>query len=217
MLLLEEHTTLLLVVHAIAAMGTVAISTHLVMWMRPMARGTMRRFVACRRFALLLVGAYGLTMLIGLLLYPTYKVRVRGEYLENPSAISRAAEGAAEAQALAQLRNDESLRFRRGEAGLAERNPTDAARGIELLQQTEDRVNVGARITRWFDVKEHWSSLGFILSAALAFAFLLSDGSKASLAVAKPMWAMAILCCASAWANAVIGLVTAAMRSVSAL
>lgn len=217
MLLLEEHTTLLLVVHAIAAMGTVALSTHLVMWMRPMARGTMRRFVACRRFALLLVCAYGLTMLIGLLLYPTYKVRVRGEYLENPSAITRAGEASAEARILARQRNDESRRFRRGEAGLADRGARGAAREGGHRQVTEDNAGAGARIARWFDVKEHWSSLGFILSAALAFAFFISDGSKASLVVAKPLWAMAIVCCASAWAAAIIGLVTAAMRSVAAL
>lgn len=217
-MLLEDHTTLLLVAHALCALGTVALTTHLVVWMRPLTRNKFARFVACRRFALLALGAYSTTMLIGLLLYPTYKVRVRGEYFDNPSAIRRATEASAIAREMAQERHQDSLRFRRGEAGLetkTERDPSEQAEAIR--NQAEERIDRGARIARWFDVKEHWSALGLALCAAVAFFFWKSGANKDSLVIIRLVWAMAILSASSAWAAAVIGLVTAAMRSVAAL
>lgn len=218
-MLLEDYTTLILVLHAIAAMTTVALTTHLVIWMRPMARGERKRIGAARRFAWLALSGYALTMVLGMLLYPTYKVRVRGEYLENPSAIRRNTEAAAEARVMAEERHQESLRFRRGLAGRGEPQvvaPEDEdAERIRNL--ADDRIDAGAKISRWFDVKEHWSALGLILSAAVAFILWHASASKDSLVVAKLCWGMAILSAASAWAAAVIGLVTAALRSVAAL
>src|SRR5690606_9342658 len=151
-------------------------------------------------------------------LYPTYKVRVRGEYLENPSAIRRHTEAAAEARSMAEVRHRESLRFRSGLAGRGEPQVAAADEDAERIREfADDRIDTGAKISRWFDIKEHWSALGLILSAAVAFILWHAHASKESLAVAKMCWGMAILSAAISWAAAVIGLVTAAMRSGSAL
>jgi hypothetical protein len=85
---LEEHARLVLVVHAVLGAALVASATHLVVWMRGYLRGQFARQRAVRRFAGIAVVLFGVTFVAGNLAYPTYKVRVRAGYLENPAAVA---------------------------------------------------------------------------------------------------------------------------------
>jgi hypothetical protein len=87
-LLLEEHARLVLVLHAVLGASLVAATTHLVVWMRGYLRGAFPRQRAVRRFSSIAVALFGLTFAVGNLAYPTYKVRVRAGYLENPAAVA---------------------------------------------------------------------------------------------------------------------------------
>lgn len=78
----------MLVVHAVLGAALVASATHLVVWMRGYLRGRFPRQGAVRRFSSITLVLFGLAFLAGNLAYPTYKVRVRVGYLENPAAIS---------------------------------------------------------------------------------------------------------------------------------
>jgi hypothetical protein len=87
-LFLEDHARLVLVVHAVLGGSLVASSTHLVVWMRGYLRGQYGRRRAVRRFSSIALVLFGLTFVAGNLAYPTYKVRVRAGYLENPAAVA---------------------------------------------------------------------------------------------------------------------------------
>src|SRR6185369_5184444 len=87
-LFLEGIIRPLLVVHAIAAAVLVASTTHHVIWCRGYLRQNYERHAGEKRFALIAATAFAITFLLGNLLYPTYKVRVRAEYFDNPAAIA---------------------------------------------------------------------------------------------------------------------------------
>jgi hypothetical protein len=89
----EAQARLLLVLHAVLGAATVAVSTHLVVWMRGYLRGKPQRKRAVRRFAWMSLALFGLTFVVGTLGYPVYKVRVRSGYLDNPAAIEAALGG----------------------------------------------------------------------------------------------------------------------------
>lgn len=216
MLLFEEHARLLLVVHAVLALATVALSTHLVFWLRPIVGGRFGRNRAVRRFALLSAGAYVATMAVGLALYPTYKVRVRSEFLENPSAITRDTELRARARVLAQERNEESRRYRMGEAA-AVTTPADSEGPGTVVARADARVEHGARLARWFDVKEHWTALGVMMAAALVLIVLSWKPERDTQGISKVVLTLAIGVAGTAWSAAIIGILTAATRSVSEL
>jgi hypothetical protein len=97
-LFLEAYARPLLVLHAISAAVLVATSTHHVVWMRGYRRADFRRLRGERLFALVVSCAFVSTFFVGNLLYPIYKVRVRAEYLDNPSAIAAEAHLRAEHQ-----------------------------------------------------------------------------------------------------------------------
>lgn len=88
MTFLEPYARLVLVVHAVLGAALVAASTHLVVWMRPYLRGKFQRRPAVRRFASIALVLFALAFTAGNLAYPTYKVRVRAGYLENPTAVA---------------------------------------------------------------------------------------------------------------------------------
>ncbi len=88
MVFLEEHARLVLIVHAALGAALVAASTHLVVWMRGYLRGNFARRRAVRRFSVIAVVLFGLAFTAGNLAYPTYKIRVRAGYLENPAAVA---------------------------------------------------------------------------------------------------------------------------------
>jgi hypothetical protein len=86
----ESQARWLLVLHAILGAATVAASTHLVVWLRGYLKGKPQRRRAVRRFAWISLTLFALTFVAGNLGYPTYKVRVRTGYLENPPAVQAA-------------------------------------------------------------------------------------------------------------------------------
>jgi hypothetical protein len=85
---MEEQARWLLIAHAVVGAATVAVATHLVVWMRGWLRGQFSRRRAVQRFALLSLALFATTFAIGNLAYPIYKVRVRSEYLEDPAAVA---------------------------------------------------------------------------------------------------------------------------------
>jgi len=178
-LLLEQHARLLLVVHAILGALTVATTTHLVVWLRrrPSAAGV-------RWFAALAVGVYAAQFLLGNLLYPVYRVRVRAEYLEMPSAQEAHARADAEARAAI--------------AGRAHAPAPPPAPPRDL-----------SGFARLSDVKEHCVALGLPLAAG---AFLLvRRGSGRAGALLTFCAAGAALC---AWFGAIVGLVVTSIRAI---
>ncbi len=230
MILFEEHAALLLTAHAIFALLTVAISTHLVVWLRRYLRGNFGKRRSVVRFAVLSAGAYAITVLLGLALYPTYKVRVRAEYLQNPSRIHRSAE--LEVQARKQVLKQERLsrQYRSGqEAGKSAGSPEEALdepamdadarrrQAEEISSLANAKIQRGEKLSRWFDVKEHWALLGLLLSLALCGILLAWKPDKESKMLAKPVAGLAFVSAAIAWAAAIIGLATAAAHSVVAL
>jgi hypothetical protein len=85
---LERWARALMIVHAISAAVLVASTTHHVVWLRGYFRRDFSRYKGERRFALIAAIAFACTFLLGNLLYPTYKVRVRAEYFDNPAAVA---------------------------------------------------------------------------------------------------------------------------------
>ncbi len=214
-MLFENYSVLLLVGHAASALACVALTTHLFLWLRRWSRGA-KNHGSVRRFALWAFAAYGTTMLLGMALYPTYKVRVRAEYLDNPSAISRAAEEQANAARLAEARNRESRRFRSGAAGTPESLPALSPEDREAIAIAADRSTTrGAKLVRWFDVKEHWSALGIILAGSLALLLWVAPSEKPQRPVTRIILALALASSLITWFAATIGIIVTAARSVA--
>ncbi|MCP4444040.1 MAG: hypothetical protein GY811_01680 [Myxococcales bacterium] len=216
-MLFEDYSALLLVGHAVGALLCVALSTHLLVWLRRWSRGTVRHG-SIRRFAVWSAVAYATTMLLGMALYPTYKVRVRAEYLENPTAISRATEENAEAARRAMARNQESRRFRSGISGSAKPLPpldVDQRQTIEI--RADRKITRAAKLMRWFDVKEHWSALGLILAGALLLLLWVAPSEKPQRGIARSTLALALASAAIAWSAAIIGVLVTAARSVAGI
>ena len=225
MLLFEEHAAMLLIAHTFFALATVALSTHLVSWLRHFLRGRFEKRQRTVRFAVLSASAYAITMLLGMALYPTYKIRVRAEYLDNPSRIHRAVEATSKSQILTRARNEELRRYRSGQGpetsaiseALATVTPEADQEAVAAL--AESKVVRGIKLIRWFDVKEHWALLGLLLSLAVC-GILLSwkpNKDKGSKSIAKAVTALALGAACISWAAAIIGISTAAARSVAAL
>jgi len=151
-------------------------------WMRGYLRGRFERRRAVRRFSVIAVALFGLTYAAGNLAYPTYKVRVRAGYLENPTVI------AADLQ----------------------------ARGASP-EAVEDALDATGRVARWFDVKEHWASVGLMLSIACAAILRFWDPVRDGGDVAPFVFGLAVGAAATAWFAAIVGLVTASYRAVGSL
>ncbi len=179
MLPFESHARLLLVLHAILGAATVAASTHLVVWLRGYLKGKPQRRRAVRRFAWISLTLFTLTFVAGNLGYPTYKVRVRTGYLENPPAVA---------------------------ASMPGKGPAEV----------EARYDRTSRMARWFDVKEHWVSLGMVLAFACAFILRRWEPSGPDeSAIAPLVFAMAATAAATAWFAALIGLFVSSYRAIS--
>lgn len=185
MLFLEGVARPLLVVHAISAAVLVASTTHHVVWCRGYFFGDFRRYTGERRFALIAACAFVSTFVLGNLLYPTYKVRVRAEYFDNPPAIA----------AEAQLREVQH-------------------KAIGLPPEPADPALGGlAPIARLFDIKEHWVALGCACSVLLCVLSRRAHPRKYPRAL--PLYlGLAMIACGAAWFGAIVGLVTASFRSV---
>ena len=205
MLFLQEYGRYFLLLHTVVAVATVAISTHLVVWMRPWRRGKWTRYRAVRRFAFLSLAFYGITFTMGNLIYPLYKVRVRTEFLEHPVEVAR------ETRARRTHSAEVAQRYREINAGAPMEEPEVDLENVRQVAGTT------ARVARWFDVKEHWVALGFALAAACAF--LLAFWNPARDGATAVPWAFAMACgaAASAWIAAIIGVVVSSFRAVGGL
>lgn len=192
----EEHARLLLLVHTALAVAAVGAATHLAIWMRSYWGGKAQRHPAVRRFALLVVILHAAALLVGNAMYPTYRVRVRAEYLENPTAV--ASEHGARAAASAQLRGASSEQL----------EPRDASRA---------RALAAVKAARWFDAKEHWLALGLLAAVALALLVWRWDPRRdeGSVRAIGPVAALlATYVAMTLWFGAIIGVLTSAWRAV---
>ena len=192
----------LLVAHAIGGAAAVAAATHWVLWLWPLARGKAPRPAATRRFAVIALSLYGLAMAAGLVLYPTYKARVKLEYLTRPSAVLD--DAAARIQAADELADRAAGRSPR---------PPDADRARRLGGDAPLRAS---KIARWFDAKEHVAAIGLILGlGVLAVTRAWRPGVAEPVADGPVGFVLlgAIAVAAAAWFAAIVGLLTAATRS----
>jgi hypothetical protein len=220
MLLFEEYAAVLLTVHAIVAFLSVALSTHLALWLwKYYCRGQFGKRKAIVRFSMLSAAAYATTMLVGMAVYPTYKVRVRAEFLENPSRIHRSTEVEVQAR---KLTREQDLQVRRYRSSRAASVPEAAAElptasPEETGAVADAKVERAAKLARWFDVKEHWALLGLLLSLAACGILSQWKPDKESRGIAKSVTALAAGAACIAWTSTLIGLSTAAARGLVAL
>lgn len=192
----------LLIAHAIIGGAATAAATHWVVWLWPLWRGRTTRARGMRRFAVITMALYVLAMVIGLVLYPTYKARVKLEYLNRPSSVI----DDAAARALA---HDELLDRA---AGLPPREvDVDRAR-----QRAGDSPERAKKIARWFDVKEHWVAVGLLLGLAVMAVLLVWRPASAEETRDGPIAFIvlgAMLVAAILWLAVIVGLATTATRS----
>jgi hypothetical protein len=200
----EAHGRLLLVVHTVLAAALVAVTTHLVVYMRGFLRGRWQRRRAVRRFAVLALLLYAGAFTVGNLLYPQYKVRVRTEYLDSQGAI--AADLQARAAAAAQAR-DHHLR---ATGALPAAAPPPAASARDPLAATL----VTTRVARWFDIKEHWAALGLALALATCAILLTWPAESGEVVAARVAFGLALALCLVSWLAALVGIVVTSFRPV---
>jgi hypothetical protein len=184
-LFLESLARPLLLCHAIAAAVLVGATTHHLLWCRHYLFGRYGQAKAERRFATICAIAFVSTFVVGNLLYPTYKVRVRAEYFDNPPAIS------------------EEVKLRAAQHQVVGVAPTPPPAVVMSL----------SRIARLFDIKEHWVALG--CAASLALWILSRKLHPKDEPRILPLYVgLSAVQCGSAWFGAVVGLMTASYRSV---
>jgi hypothetical protein len=185
-LFLEPIARPLLILHCIAAAVLVAATTHHLVWCRGYFFGRFQRYKGERRFALVACAAFLITFVLGNFLYPTYKVRVRAEYFDNPAAIS------------------EEVKLRATQRQLVGLKPTAPVLTVGLSLSS---------IARAFDIKEHWVAIG---SAASLVLLLLSRRAhpKDHPRVLPLYLGLVMIVCASAWFGALVGLLVTSYRSV---
>lgn len=189
MVVLETHARLLLIVHAVLGAATVAVATHLALWLRKAVRGTPRT-AGIRWFGLILLLFFAGEFAVGNLLYPTYKVRVRAAYFDLPGAAS------------------DAIRLeRQHRQALAE----TLGRGDEAIGQLST-PRLG-RIARLFDIKEHLVALALplVLGAWLLSRRWKPDDDPRSL---RLLYGFAIAVAGVTWFAALVGIVTASYRAV---
>ncbi len=193
MLLSDGVARLLLVLHTVLAVAAVAAATHLLIWLRRSIKRSDARFASTKRFASYALVLHFAAFVVGNVMYPTYKLRVRVAYLENPVAIST------------DLARRDADRARIE----ATAPPSAAADG----SRTDAQALAGARIARWFDVKEHL--LAFGLGALLAVWLItrrwqpqFDDG------IGIVVVSLAGFAAVTGWVGAIIGVLTAAWRAI---
>jgi len=79
---LEPYATLLVLLHALAAIVLIGSSTHHFLIALAYVRGSYRVRLA-RIYGLVGLVAYGVTFVLGALAYPSYRYHVRGLYLDR--------------------------------------------------------------------------------------------------------------------------------------
>ncbi len=201
---LADHARLLLILHTALAVGAVAASTHVVLWMRGYLSGDYRRHRGVQRLSLYAALLFAAAFVAGNLMYPTYKVQVRAEYLESGGTVIR--DRAERDQARAQVRERyNEARVRRG----AEPLPPLAAPAA-----AGDITRDAAKVARWFDVKEHWLALGLMLAVAVAVMARVWDPRRRGAGIAPAVFALAVGAALTGWIGAIIGVVVSSHRAV---
>jgi hypothetical protein len=193
----------LLVLHTVASVATVGALTHLVVWMRGYRTRDIRRHKAVRKFAVISLCLFAANFIIGNIVYPTYRTRIRAEYFDAPASVVDDYKRGAEEHARALARE-----------GLGHQAPSAA----EVDAAAHERALHVSKAVRWFDVKEHWVSFGLALTAGLTLILVVwrpkdadADGSEI---IAPYLFGMAVAAAASVWIAGIIGILTAAWRGV---
>jgi hypothetical protein len=196
---LEDAARWLTVLHGVLGAAVVAVSTHLALWTRKWPRGDVSRVSGARWFASVGLGLYVGQFVLGNLLYPVYKVRVRSEYFDLGSAV-------------------------KGEGELRERSRTliDERRHADATHDGRTPGPPGPRVTapihlvhvsRTFDIKEHWAALGLPLAAAacaMTFGWRPKQDPRLGGTLVFVFAAGAALC---AWIAGIIGLWVTTFRA----
>jgi len=190
----------MLVLHTGLAVAAVAASTHLCVWLRAYLRGASGRRRAVRRFALIAVALHAAAFLAGNVMYPTYKTRVRAEYLDSSDALT--------ADYAARLRANATRRA----ASIGAPPPVidDRAIAREIAGIPAD-ANQAAR---WFDSKEHWVALGLALAIAVFAILRVWDPERDGRLFAPIVRLAALGACGTLWYAAIIGVLTASWRAI---
>jgi hypothetical protein len=189
----ESAARWVLVLHTALGVAAVGSATHLVIWLRRYLRGQYGRRRSVLRFAWIVLALQLGAFVAGNVMYPTYKVEVRAAYLENAAAIS--ADQAARARELERV---------------AQREGTEVAKP----SATAEIIRRAAAAARWFDIKEHWISLGILVSAALLVMLSLWDPKRDGTTIAPIVLTLAVISAGTIWLGAVIGVLTASWRAV---
>ncbi len=205
MLFAEASVRFWLVLHTILGAALVAVSTHLVVWTRRWPRGEIARVEGARWLASVALGLYLAQFLVGNVLYPTYKVRVRTEYFDLGSAVQD--EGA-----LRQRSRDLADERRRADAFHDGRQPGFS--GPPVAMPSERNLS---HVSRAFDIKEHWAALGIPFSAGACWIALAWRPKRDGIAAARLLVACAIIAALCAWLAALVGVVVTSYRSVGDL
>ena len=191
--LTESAARWVLLLHTAVGVAAVGAATHLVIWLRRYVKGQQGRRRAVIKFAwivlLLQVGAF----IAGNVMYPTYKVEVRAAYLENAAAIGA----------------ERAIRDRELERVVTREGIEPAAPSV-----TAEIVRRAAAAARWFDIKEHWVSLGILVSLALLVLLRLWEPKGEATAVAPVVLALGVIAAATIWFGAIVGVLTASWRAV---
>ncbi len=204
MVAFEQHARLILVAHAVLGAALVALTTHLAVWMRGYVRGRFTRQRGVRLLGWISSSLFVCTFVLGNLIYPTYRVRVRAEYFESPEAVATSQDGRAAAGTALMARENR----RRGlEQAVPLPEPPSQAYRAESPRDV-------AKLPRWFDVKEHWVAVGLAMSIALLFLLTAWDPRKHGARIASLVFALAVGTAATTWLAALVGLVVTSHRAV---
>lgn len=192
-MLTEAAARWVLLLHTALGVAAVGAATHLVIWMRQYLRGQHGRRRSVVRFAwivlLLQVGAFA----AGNLMYPTYKVEIRAAYLENANAVAA----------------DQTARARELER-VAAREGVPAPE----MPATAEIVRRAAAAARWFDIKEHWISIGIFVSIALLVLLRIWEPKQDGSAIAPIVLTLTVIAAGTIWFGAIVGVLTASWRAV---
>jgi hypothetical protein len=198
----EDWAGWLLLLHAIVGGALVGVTTHAAWRLRGPASARQARMPQFRRLAGIAAVLFLLALTTGHLIFPTYQIRVRGEFLDSGEAVVAAHRN----------RVESGYRFWQrhyGGSGVVAPPPAvDPSTVEELPRRT-------ARLGRWFDVKQHWAGLGAI--AALVFWPLVAwwQPARDRRAVVPVVQLLAIGLALIAWSAALIGAIVTSCHSVA--
>lgn len=188
MVFLESLARPLLLLHAVLGAATVATATHLVVWVWKTLRGRSR-IAGLRWFAVVGGAIFVGQFIVGNALYPTYKVRVRAEYLDARRA--QDAEARVRAEARAEL----------------------AKRQGVTMAPLPDEPDLGA-VARLFDIKEHLAALAVPFALAACALALAWKPDRDGPLIGRLLLGCAGVVACSAWFAALVGLYVTSFRAV---